>query len=675
MNLRWISVVIILLVVGSCSIGGAAESRYPVITSGKFEGLFGDTMTYSEKVVATSGRTKLYADRVVYDKKSNVAIATGNALLIKEDVFISSDTITYNFNTEKGMAPFGVSHSKPWYVWGQKIYKQAENQYKIVNGYLTTSDYLEPQWRIQTTDAVIYVGDKIVARNAVLYLGRVPVMWFPKYVYSLKEEYTPLNIILGRNGDWGGFVLASYSWFFNRIKPTLHLDYRQNNKFAGGVDVAYSTPQEGRGLLKTYYADDRHRELSDGTVVDDERYRVSLRHDQPLGAGTYGMLEFHKLSDIDMIDDFFRDESDLEVQPESYLNITNYTPNYTINFFARAKVNDFYNVLEKTPELSFDIRNQRLGNTSFYYSGQNSVGRLEQDFAEDSSDTDYDSLRLDTLHKFSYPDKYFGWLNIVPRLSLRGTYFGTGVTEDNLIRGVLSPEIEFFTKIFRIWDIENPASDIHGLRHIVEPRLIYSYTPTPNYEPEELLQFDRIDRIDYRNRFKIDLRNKFQTKRYGGVWDLVDLDAFTYFYPDENDEGRSLSDVFFDLELRPSRHFLIDADLEWDTYDGEIDVFNTQLTYYDKDLWSINVEHRFLNDESNLLASGFFCQINPEWALRLYSRYEFEESNVEETQISLIHDLNTWESSLTFRRREDENQFWLMFYLKQYPIVPIIAGN
>jgi len=636
----------------------------------------GNIVTYIDQVQISYGDVMLNADRVEYNTKTKEARAVGNALLIQGDEFIASDSITYNFETGKGLAEYGLSASEPWYAWGEKIYKVDEGKYEIVRGYLTTSDQLDPQWRLKARKATVYVNDKIVAKDVVLYFGKVPVLWLPAYIYSISDDGSPLNIVMGHNSRWGAFILVSYSWFLDYVKPTLHLDYREKNEFATGVDLDIYGPGQGRGKLQTYYIDDQHRELDDGSVITDERYRVSFRQDQPLTNNIYGYLELHKLSDIDLLEDFYRDEHDLEVHKESFLSVTQYDPNYTINVFARPKINDFYNVLEKLPEISFDVREQPIGGSSFYYSSASSLAYLEQNFADDSPDTDFDSSRVDSLQQFSYPDKYFGWLNIIPRVNLRGTYYSDGEVESDLLRGVITTELEFFTKLFRVWDTENPEADIDGIRHVLEPRVVYTYRPTPNKEPEELLQFDRIDSVDQRNAFKLDLRNKIQTKRHGGVWDLVDLDTFVFLFPDEEDnEGNTLSDFFFDLELRPSRHFYIDADAQYDPNDGRLDEFNTQLTYYDRDYWSVNLEHRFRDDENNLLAAGLFYQLSPEWAFRAYSRYEFEDSDLEETQISLIRDHNVWETSLTYRVREDENQVWLMLYLKDYPNVPISAGN
>ena len=171
------------------------------------------------------------------------------------------------------------------------------------------------------------------------------------------------------------------------------------------------------------------------------------------------------------------------------------------------------------------------------------------------------------------------------------------------------------------------------------------------------------------------LRNKLQTKRRNLSWDLIDFDVFTYYFPKESPDGNSFSDIFFDLEIWPSNHFQFETDARWDTYGGVLREFNNRFTVFNQDKWAFNVEHRHRVHESDLVASEFFYRINPDWAIKLYGRYEFERSDLEEIEVTLYRDLHDWQSAFSFRHREDESQFWVVFYLKGYPEMPIATGH
>ena len=48
----------------------------------------------------------------------------------------------------------------------------------------------------------------------------------------------------------------------------------------------------------------------------------------------------------------------------------------------------------------------------------------DRNFASGFGLQDYSAFRFDTFHQFTYPNTYFGWLSIVPRVGFRETYYG-----------------------------------------------------------------------------------------------------------------------------------------------------------------------------------------------------------------------------------------------------------
>jgi LPS-assembly protein len=650
------------------------EEVYAVINADRYTiKIPGKVFSYEGNVRLTYGDASLTADKLTYWREKGIVEAEGRVLFRKGEQFLCGEGMTYDVNTGEGVTRFASSAMYPWYGWGEKITRLSEKLYRIENGYVTTCDYLKPHWRIQAKEILLYVDQKVVAKRAVVYLGKVPVLYVPKYSHRLDDKRYPFTVSPGRNSDWGVYLLTAYNTIIKGIRTTFRLDYRQENGVAGGVDAGFTT-KGGKGRLETYYANDEHHERPGEDVGHDNRYRVHYEQTQDLGWSTFATVELNKLSDIDFLDDFFRDRYEDELQPQSFVNITRYHPRYTLSLFVRKRLNEFFNVTERLPELSMDIRNQRIAGTPFYYQSLNSFASLRQEFA-DNSEPSYDTMRFDTYHRFSFPRKYFGWLVMVPRLWLRGTYFSQGVEEDDLFRKAAGAELEFFTKIFRTWDVQKPKLGINDLRHVVEPSLTYAYAPDPDVDPEDLFQFDKVDTVDYLNQVRLGVRNKLQTKKRNQTWDLIDFDVYTYYFPRENPEGHSLSDIFFDLEIWPSNHLKFEVDARWDTYEERLEEFNTQFTIFNQDKWAFNLELRHLAEESNLLASEFYYRINPNWAVKVYERYEFERGDLEEIEVALYRDLHDWQSAFCFRRREDENQFWVVFYLKGYPEMPIATGH
>ena len=687
---RWYAMIVALGfgLAATAACGAESETPETTETGPAHPTITGDELTFEGDAAVYTGKTKpvrfaygetsITATRVTWYQKQRLVEAEGNVLLQRgTDLFVTCTRLRYDVETGLGVAAFTMSAADPWYAWGDKIYRVSDDEYRVRRGYVTTDDYLEPNWRIKATTIVIHPGRKVVAYNAVIYAGRVPVFYWPKYVQRLDDKRSPLSFRLGRTADWGAFILTAYNFMIQKARASVHLDYREKQEWATGFDATVPMPNGGQGDLVTYYADDQS-----GQTDENERWRLTYKHRQPLSDRWDAWLELHELSDADLLEDFFRKDFTNELQPRSFLHLQRYDPHYMINVDLRKRLNDFFDVVERVPEVSIELPRQRLGRSPFYYEGITSAAWLERRYpagALDEQDLpleDYDSARFDSFHEFTYPRKYFGWLTIVPHLGLRGTHYSKGVEEDDLSRGIVSTELEFFTKIFRVWDVEDPDRNIHGVRHVIEPRLTYFYTPEPNKTPDELLQFDRIDELDEENRFRLGTRNKVQTKRYGGVWDLVDFDTFIDFFPDENTTGESWGDMHHNLEIRPNRSFWIDMELAWDVDDTDLSEFNTQLTVFNEDKWLQSLEYLYRNDdEAHLIALQSYDKLTELWWIEAYLRYNFDNGDAEETELAVSHDLRTWVMTLAYRKLDDDDQVWIMFHLKAYPEMGIRASQ
>ena len=140
----------------------------------------------------------------------------------------------------------------------------------------------------------------------------------------------------------------------------------------------------------------------------------------------------------------------------------------------------------------------------------------------DSIFQDYDTLRFDTFHQFLYPNTYFGWLSVVPRVGFRATYYNETRDSRNVIfepstnplipdflippptavtplvpggdrlRTIVNAGVEASFKVSRTWEqAQSRALGLDGLRHIIQPFMNFSYVTGDNTNPAEILQFDR----------------------------------------------------------------------------------------------------------------------------------------------------------------------------------------
>ena len=258
--------------------------------------------------------------------------------------------------------------------------------------------------------------------------------------------------------------------------------------------------------------------------MPEKRWRIALRHKWEVDENTFMAGEFHKLSDQNFIKDFFyKEEYEPENQFSTYLTLSGARENYTLTYLYQKKINDFFEVIERLPEARLSIRKLKLFNhLNLYYENQSNFAKFNKNHAKDigragaTPSDNYNVTRLDTNNVLSYPFQLFGFLNLNPSVGTRETFYSKDANRnDNVTRYVFTTGVDFYTKFYKIYDIQTDLLDlnIHNIRHIITPSVKYGYTREPNLKPEELYQFDGIDGIEHGNSAELSLEHKLQTKR------------------------------------------------------------------------------------------------------------------------------------------------------------------
>ncbi|MCK7496403.1 MAG: hypothetical protein MZW92_39970 [Comamonadaceae bacterium] len=92
----------------------------------------------------------------------------------------------------------------------------------------------------------------------MLYLGKVPVFYFPYFKQRLDGQANRFNFVPGYRSSYGPFLLSSYTWMANeQLDGVLHADYREERGGAGGADFNMHLGRWGESSLKMYYLYDQ----------------------------------------------------------------------------------------------------------------------------------------------------------------------------------------------------------------------------------------------------------------------------------------------------------------------------------------------------------------------------------------------------------------------------------
>lgn len=688
-------------------------------------------ITARGNVVVTRGDAKLLADVAQVNTKTKDVKASGHVRLRQGVRQWSSESLDYNFETGAiKTGPARAQLERGIFVSGKSLESQDDSRYVIKDSWLTTSDYEHPGWRLRASTIVVYPGSRVAFHHVVLMVGSLPVFYFPYVVFMLDDSYdgmnTGTNVQIGTRSGWGFFVLNSYATAItDDLRVTYRFDYRRERGMAGGVDLRYKAgdpydpSREGEfqprvtGKIRAYFAQDTKVKgnpnvdvlsatgSAQGQTIDPKRYQVRVVQRAELREDLYSKLKVNKLSDANFLLDFFEKEHQRDPQPDNFFEFTKWSPNATLSLLARARVNDWDTTTERLPELRYDLKRQPIPEAPFFYEGENSVAYLSRENSRFSPLTDYQATRVDTFHQLLYPKQYFGWLAFTPRIGGRATFYDrspSAAGEPSLMRVAGTTGFETGFKASRTWSqVKDKQWEIDGLRHVVEPNLIYGFTVRPNHRPRDLYPFDvdrasyginkdlvpitwpqytGIDSIDRRNVLRPGIRQRLQTKRDGATWDLAEL----YLYQDYNlqkvEGEKTFSDLFAEFSAKPVRWLAVGSNLRYDYDNLQFRQIENSISIFSKKTWKIALSHNYFRGVGDQLGFNFAWQINEDWALRSEHRFDPTTGELFEQSYALDRDLHSWLVSLSLSQlrpkdRASDLRVWLTFTLKALPEITL----
>ena len=667
----------------------------------------GDKVEYFEedgKIVAegnvsiTYGNVKLSCDRIEVNTKARQALCEGNVLIEQPDGTLSGDRIRYDFSSKRGEIIGAEVEAFPWFGQAEETGKVGDNEYLLKKGFITTCDLDQPHYRLKANEIRVFPNEKVIAKNVTAYVGKVPVMWFPYYYHPIIQTKAKVEFIPGSTSDWGYFLLSAWRMHIKgNTKADLLLDYRSKKGFAGGANLYYKMADFGmdglgEGMFRGYFINQNGWGTYSPTEYRDEgteekwRRRLQWKHRLDFDPETTGMLELNKMSDENVLKDYFYNEyEETNSVPKNYISVVSAKNNYTFSLTANKRLNDFYTVVQRLPELKLEIPDQRLWETPIYYTSESAATYFDKQYRFDESPTEKVG-RIDSLHRFSYVANV-GPLNLTPYGFYRGTAYGRSEIENKPeFRNIFGGGIDTFMRFHKVYDVNTKAwgLDINGLRHLIVPSVNYFHRRQPSVDKNKLYQMDEIDALEKDNKITLSMENKLQTKRGKDLDESVDLVrsvvSIDYdFRMKKNNykfqEGGGFSNLKFDLELSPNGWFYVDNKLEITPDNQAISTGSIEASIRPNDIFRLDLGYRYEKitpDPRNQITFELGYVFNPKWRFDWYERYDLQKTEVEEQQFSIVRDLHCWEVEVTYDLKgddimKDDFTFWVAFRVKAFP--------
>jgi lipopolysaccharide export system protein LptA len=675
-------------------------------------------------VAIHAGDSDIYCDSARYDPKTREVLAEGHVRIYRATGLFIGDRAIYNIDTKEIQAVQMRTDKAPYLVGGENVTTISEGAFLVSKGTFTTHDSSNPDFRLQARTIRIYEQDRVVFQNVTFYVKKVPVFWWPYMYQSLNDAFSYM-VSPAYLSSWGPSLLFRVSVpITDDIKTQIRLDYRSRRGLALGIepDIRYGKNKTSWARLRTYFLRDANPDINRTSEVrvgvPKDRYRVSLQDRTNFAEDVYGIANITKLSDQFILQDFFQNEFQLDPQPDNVIALTKLNPIYSLTAITRFQANDFFEATERLPEVVLDIKR-----TPLFDGGETGMANLRRQFVADSGFQNYGTLRLDSFHQLVYPNTYFGWLSVVPRVGFRATYYdetrdlgttllipsdGNPFIPDflrvdlaqpvqlagSMFRTVVNAGVESSFKISRQWEAAQTRSlGLDGLRHIIQPFTNFSWVSSSDSNPVSILQFDRlqpstqlrpidfpqftsIDSIDNWTIGRLGVRNRLQTRRDDLTVSWMDLETYIDVNFDNPFDKTQYSNLFNRISFTP---------LPWATFgiSSQVPVFEKGFTEVNSIVsiqpianLQLSFGHRYLNQNpffanSSLYVLSGYYRFNDHWGIGIQEQYEGTSGILEQQRYSIYRDLTSWVASIGAIIRDNggvkEYGVLLTFTLKALP--------
>jgi lipopolysaccharide export system protein LptA len=684
--------------------------------------------TARDNVVIHIGNTDIYADYAQYNSTTHDVELRGHVRIYRDVSLYISESGIYNTETKKIRAVNARTESQPYFLTGGHVTSISEDGYLIKDGTFTTHDTPKADFRLHAQTIRVYENDRVIFRYVTAYVGKVPVFWWPYLYQSLNDAFS-FTISPAYLSSWGPSLLTQVTFpITDDIKARFRLDYRGRRGVAVGLDSTMDYFNDSQARLKTYYLQDQNPNLNETNTprkdVPTGRYRVSLADTTNFTDDIYGIANLTKLSDPFVMQDFFQGEFRIDPVPDNVLAVTKTDPFYTLTAIERFQANEFFTTTERQPEVVLDIKRHGLFGGPIFYEGETGFANLRLQFPQDSGFENYGTYRFDTFHQLTYPNTYFGWLSIVPRVGYRGTYYGKtfdlGSTtfippsnplipnfilppptlanpvkfDGDTFRSVFDTGAEASFKISRKWeDVQSRAVGLDGLMHVIQPFTDFSYVKEDGPNPTAILGFDRfqpstqpraldfpqfttLDSIADWTVWRVGVRNRLETRRDDRTITWFELDSFVDVQFQNPYQPTDYSNLVNNIRFTPLPWMSLSINSQVPAFAKGFTEVDTVANVQPFSNLQLTVAHRYLNgnpffQDSSLFVVGGYYRIDDNWGVAVQEQYEGATGLLEQQRYSIYRDLSSWVASFggVIRDNNGSKEYGVLFTitLKAFP--------
>ena len=156
------------------------------------------------------------------------------------------------------------------YFYGDTIEKISGRQYKITRGGFTTCVQPTPRWEVTSGSVTINLDEYAIARNMVLRVKGVPLMYLPVIYYPIQDDERATGFLMptyGRSTLRGQSLSNAFFWAIGRSQDATFVhDWFTNTGQGMGGEYRYQSNASSWGNLRLYRFSQDETQFTDNGV-------------------------------------------------------------------------------------------------------------------------------------------------------------------------------------------------------------------------------------------------------------------------------------------------------------------------------------------------------------------------------------------------------------------------
>jgi LPS-assembly protein len=475
-------------------------------------------------------------DRVQVDLRTMRMDADGNVVFDQGETRLGCDRMSFDLDHKVGTMYVVKGFLPPTYYFrGDQLEKLDDTHWRLTHGVFSSCNLdtdNSPPWSINISDGILELEGYGHFRGVTLRTNGVPFFYTPRLLWPIKRDRATGFLVpsVGYNSRYGAFLGNSFYWPISRSSDsTTYLDWWSKGYYGIGEEFRL-TPAENAGgqVLGNLVRD---------SLTNTWEWKVRGEYTQLFPGGYALRGQLLNMSNIDFFQQFERvlDQNALRTLLSNVTMSRTWGPQA---FNLRVESNETYFAvgtgstavtLERKPEVEYRLASWRLGLSPLYLSMVGIADELRMDRSPAQRGR---YGRFDLFPNVSVLMPSLPWLNITPSVGARMTYYTSSyatngaLVPDPLTRHYLTTGLALVGPSFsRVWY----KADGSRVKHLIEPRLIYSYVSNPG-DQSKIPVFDEKDSVLVTNQVQAILSNHVLVKSKDGSSREVALVEFGQNY-------------------------------------------------------------------------------------------------------------------------------------------------